>query len=764
MPSVSLSPIFNGWQGFTPFGIPLTLGLINTYQAGTNTPALTYTTSSGITPNSNPIALDAGGRPPQEIWLDNSIAYKFILTDAIGNVIGTYDNISGISAASSQFISDLANTADVTKGDALIGVEQPYTGAVAQTQHTKNLQVLSVEDFTGASDTLKLQAAIDGAPNGSRLLCKPGQVYVLTKNTTLLPSVYSHNEQPCLCVYQKQGLVLDGQGATLQINVHAQSVLDVLESSDITIQNFTIIGSGNFPPIDGTTGRAEKGITTAGYYNATTVANGPNRNNSQNTSAFNTGGYGGAFPQFGGGTAATWGTWKGGGYITNAGSGIFIAKGSTDVLVTRCEVSGFNEDGVQIDSGLVESYGWAAPARVTVIENYLHDNYNAGIEVHRCSDLVVHDNTVENNGHPNASIAHTDIDPGYGIGANNGTAPTRLLITSNIFRGNKRKGIDAHSVDTAIITENIVSDSGYGIMLVNGSLGLIRNMIVSDNIVQRIAYPVSAQAAGIYIERNAGAAAGFAGNAVVCGNQVYEVGVPPGQTGIYPGTNPAGIGVQLSGTITGAAVTGNLIQNTTYLGVIGLCIGFAGPDAINGSITGNSIRGGWTNGLNNLASGGTNNSTVANSIELTSVSPYVGAQTGINGATDRFFGDNNINVPVGQSFTSGMMQGIDLIVKVNMSSGGVVTYTTGINQAKFVSSVVSFANGIQINLAAGVGAQAVTFSQTASTKAVRTAGAVTIDYIYIRQESPPVQIGLQASGTDYPATQVTGSITFRISI
>lgn len=96
MATVALSPLFNGWQGFDTNGKPLNGGLINTYVAGSSTPTPTYTTSGGGVQNTNPIVLGADGRPPQEIWLDITLAYKFVLTDSLANVLGTYDNLSGI--------------------------------------------------------------------------------------------------------------------------------------------------------------------------------------------------------------------------------------------------------------------------------------------------------------------------------------------------------------------------------------------------------------------------------------------------------------------------------------------------------------------------------------------------------------------------------------------------------------------------------------------------------------------------------------------
>jgi hypothetical protein len=94
--AVNLSPIGNGFQFFTTTGIPLAGGFLYTYQAGSTTPAATYTDSSGATQNTNPIQLGTDGRPPQEIWLTSGSTYKFVLTDSSNVVIQTYDNLYGI--------------------------------------------------------------------------------------------------------------------------------------------------------------------------------------------------------------------------------------------------------------------------------------------------------------------------------------------------------------------------------------------------------------------------------------------------------------------------------------------------------------------------------------------------------------------------------------------------------------------------------------------------------------------------------------------
>ena len=93
MASVLLSPYGVGQQFFDDNGVPLAGGLIYTYQAGSSTPLVTYTTSSGTIANANPIVLDASGRTPQQIWLLTGYSYKFILQNADAVLIQTLDNI-----------------------------------------------------------------------------------------------------------------------------------------------------------------------------------------------------------------------------------------------------------------------------------------------------------------------------------------------------------------------------------------------------------------------------------------------------------------------------------------------------------------------------------------------------------------------------------------------------------------------------------------------------------------------------------------------
>jgi hypothetical protein len=96
-------------------GQPLVGGLLFTYAAGTLTPLPTYTDSTGLTPNTNPIVLNARGE--RNCWLQQGVAYKLILappgdTSPPTNPIWTVDNVvapgAGGGSGNVPFISNLS--------------------------------------------------------------------------------------------------------------------------------------------------------------------------------------------------------------------------------------------------------------------------------------------------------------------------------------------------------------------------------------------------------------------------------------------------------------------------------------------------------------------------------------------------------------------------------------------------------------------------------------------------------------------------------
>lgn len=101
--SITLSPLAGaGWQFFDDNGVPLAGGKIFTYLSGTSTPATTYTSSAGTTPNTNPIILDAAGRVPEEVWLTDDVQYRLVLQTALSVQIWLKDGISGFLSSSGR--------------------------------------------------------------------------------------------------------------------------------------------------------------------------------------------------------------------------------------------------------------------------------------------------------------------------------------------------------------------------------------------------------------------------------------------------------------------------------------------------------------------------------------------------------------------------------------------------------------------------------------------------------------------------------------
>ena len=97
-------------QFFDLNGNPLVAGKVYTYAGGTTTPIATYTDQTGATANTNPIILDSRGMA--NIWLQPTIAYKFLITDANDILQYTTDNIlvpvDNLSFGSPPAIGDVA--------------------------------------------------------------------------------------------------------------------------------------------------------------------------------------------------------------------------------------------------------------------------------------------------------------------------------------------------------------------------------------------------------------------------------------------------------------------------------------------------------------------------------------------------------------------------------------------------------------------------------------------------------------------------------
>ena len=158
MPTVNLSPLGGAASQFLDNnGVILSGGKVYTYAAGTTTPQISYTSSSGTTPHANPIILDSAGRVPGgEIWLTNGLVYKFTIETSASILLGTYDNISGINDTSRLtpiIYNSTGNGTQVTFSLASAPVSENttniYINGVYQQKNTYSLAGVIVT-FSGA--------------------------------------------------------------------------------------------------------------------------------------------------------------------------------------------------------------------------------------------------------------------------------------------------------------------------------------------------------------------------------------------------------------------------------------------------------------------------------------------------------------------------------------------------------------------------------------------------------------------------------------
>jgi len=132
-------------QYFAASGAPLAGGKLYTYAAGTSSPLSTYSDKAGVTPNTNPVILDARGEA-SVFW--GPAGYKAVLKDANDVLIWTQDNLY---AADSTDFQQVVVTA--TEGQTVIGLGGTYMpGTNALAVYCNGLR-LSMSDYIESSTT-----------------------------------------------------------------------------------------------------------------------------------------------------------------------------------------------------------------------------------------------------------------------------------------------------------------------------------------------------------------------------------------------------------------------------------------------------------------------------------------------------------------------------------------------------------------------------------------------------------------------------------
>ena len=146
-------------------GAPLAGGKLYTYAAGTTTPQVSYTDSTGATANSNPVILDSRGEA--NVWLGEA-TYKFTLADSNDVEIWTVDYISAPTTALSPVLSGNVTISTDSSGPAL-KVTQTGTGNVMTVQDSTDPDstpfVINSAGFVGLG-TVAPAEALDIDNNG----------------------------------------------------------------------------------------------------------------------------------------------------------------------------------------------------------------------------------------------------------------------------------------------------------------------------------------------------------------------------------------------------------------------------------------------------------------------------------------------------------------------------------------------------------------------------------------------------------------------
>jgi hypothetical protein len=130
MATTSLSPPPK-LQFFDANGAPLAGGQLYTYAAGTTTPLASYTDSTGVSANTNPIILDSRGEA--NVWLGTA-SYKLALYTSAGVLIWTVDNIS--TNGSNLSVTDHTGDGTTTAFAVSDGFTAIYINGVYQNRNT----------------------------------------------------------------------------------------------------------------------------------------------------------------------------------------------------------------------------------------------------------------------------------------------------------------------------------------------------------------------------------------------------------------------------------------------------------------------------------------------------------------------------------------------------------------------------------------------------------------------------------------------------
>lgn len=130
-------------SGFTDnSGNPLAGGLVYTYLPGTTTPKSTYVDDAGVTPEANPVVLDANGK--KQIYANGS--YKFVVKTAAGSTLYTFDNVAWPDYSSVPNAILVDGTATVTQNIPMNS--KKFTGLANGSANTDSATIANVNTLS----------------------------------------------------------------------------------------------------------------------------------------------------------------------------------------------------------------------------------------------------------------------------------------------------------------------------------------------------------------------------------------------------------------------------------------------------------------------------------------------------------------------------------------------------------------------------------------------------------------------------------------
>jgi hypothetical protein len=167
---------FNGkFRAVNDDNTPLVGGLLYTYVSTTTTPKATYVDAGLVTPNTNPVVLDARGEA--NVWLGTG-PYTMTLKRSDGTTVWSQDGVEDPSDAATSvnttLRSDLASQSDGTKGAGLSGFSHANTYAAG----TVGLALQGYINVKNAPYNAKGDGATDDTAAFSAALATGKDIYV----------------------------------------------------------------------------------------------------------------------------------------------------------------------------------------------------------------------------------------------------------------------------------------------------------------------------------------------------------------------------------------------------------------------------------------------------------------------------------------------------------------------------------------------------------------------------------------------------------